>query len=150
MEHEAILACLRGCLLPDWDTLPDFGVYMDQMITYVNRSFPGIAGRFDLTPSMINNYVKAGVIEKPAGKKYSRDALAQLLMVIQLKLTTPMEDMKALLHPADGTQTRDLYLRFRQYQDQVVSEYQHQEDAPRLMYALKSSSQQLIQRLLNE
>ena len=69
MKHEAILESLEGCRLPDWEKLPDFGMYMDQMITFVNRSFPGTEGRLDLTASMINNYVKAGIIDKPSGKK---------------------------------------------------------------------------------
>lgn len=150
MKHEAILESLEGCRLPDWEKLPDFGMYMDQMITFVNRSFPGTEGRLDLTASMINNYVKAGLIDKPSGKKYSRDALAQLLMIVQLKLTTPMEVMRMLLHPEDGSETKDLYTLFQQYQEQVISEYQGQDDAPRLMYALKSSALQWIMRLSEE
>jgi DNA-binding transcriptional MerR regulator len=150
MTHEAIIEHLRGCLLPDWETLPDFGLYKDQMISFVSRSLPGVSGRLDLTASMINNYVKAGLIEKPAGKKYSREALAQLLMVVQLKLTTPMEMVKTLLHPEDGTETRELYAQFRAYQDQVIAEYGKQEAAPRLMYALKSSSLQLMMLLSGE
>ena len=150
MTHEEILGHLQGCLLPDWETLPDFGLYKDQLISFINRSLPGISGKLDLTSSMINNYVKAGMIEKPDGKKYSREALAQLLMIIQLKLTTPMDVMKTLLHPGDGTDTKTLYTIFRQYQDQVIAEYKKKEDAPRLMYALKSSSLQLIMRLSDE
>ena len=150
MKHEAILKSLEGCRLPDWEKLPDFGMYMDQMITFVNRSFPGTEGRHNLTASMINNYVKAGIIDKPSGKKYSRDALAQLLMIVQLKLTTPMEIMRMLLHPEDGSVTKDLYTLFQQYQEQVISEYRSQDDAPRLMYALKSSALQWIMRLSEE
>ena len=147
MTHDEILGHLQGCLLPDWETLPDFGLYKDQIISYIGRSLPGISGRLDLTSSMINNYVKAGLIEKPSGKKYSRDALAQLLMIVQLKLTTPMEVMRMLLHPEDGSETKDLYTLFQQYQEQVISEYRSQDDAPRLMYALKSSALQWIMRL---
>ena len=150
MKHDAILNCLQGCLLPDWDKLPDFGLYMDQMITLVNRSFPGIERQIDLTPSMINNYVKAGLMDKPLGKKYSREAIAQLLMIIQLKLTTPMNLMKTLLHPENGTETKDLYMLFRQCQEQVIVRYQDEETAPRLMYALKSSALQLITRLSDD
>ena len=65
MTHDEILAQLQGCRLPEWEELPDFGLYMDQLVTYVARTFPGISGRLDLTPSMINNYVKVGLIEKP-------------------------------------------------------------------------------------
>ena len=143
MTHEAILEHLQGCLLPDWETLPDFGLYKDQMISYISRSLPGISGQLDLTASMINNYVKAGLIDKPAGKKYSREALAQLFMVVQLKLTTPMDLVKSLLHPGDGTDTKE-------YQDRVISEYQKQEDCPRLMYALQSSTFQYMMRLSGE
>lgn len=150
MTHEAILEHLQGCLLPEWDTLPDFGLYKDQLISYINRALPGISGRVDLTASMINNYVKAGLIEKPTGKKYSREALAQLMIVIQLKLTTPMELIKTLLYPEDGTDTQALYTRFRQYQDQIILEYRSQEDAPRLKCALKSSTLQYILRLTGE
>ena len=150
MTHDLIIEHLRGCLLPDWETLPDFGLYKDQLISFINRSLPGISGRLDLTASMINNYVKAGLIEKPTGKKYSREALAQLLMIVQLKLTTPMDLVKELLHPEDGTTTESLYTVFRQYQCQVLSEFQKQADAPRLMYALKSSTLQYITRLSGE
>ena len=150
MTHEAILEHLRDCLLPDWETLPDFGLYKDQMISFVSRSLPGVSGQPDLTSSMINNYVKAGLIDKPNGKKYSREALAQLLMIVLLKMTTPMELVKSLLHPEDGTETEELYRRFRQYQDQVISECRKQEGAPRLMYALKSSTFQYMMRLSGE
>ena len=120
------------------------------MISYISRSLPGVSGKLDLTASMINNYVKAGLIDKPTGKKYSREALAQLFMIVQLKLTTPMELVKSLLHPDDGTETKELYCQFRQYQDQVIAEYGKQEDAPPLMYALKSSSFQYIMHLSGE
>ena len=147
MTHEAILEHLQGCRLPDWETLPDFGLYKDQLISYINRSLPGLSGRLDLTSSMINNYVKAGLIEKPTGKKYSREALAQLLMIVQLKLTTPMDLMKTLLHPEGETGIQELYTDFRQYQEQIISEHKKQGDSPCLMYALKSSSFQYIMRL---
>ena len=150
MTHEAVLEHLQGCLLPEWETLPDFGLYKDQLISFINRSLPGVSGRLDLTASMINNYVKAGLIGKPCGKKYSREALAQLLIVIQLKLTTPMDLIKTLLNPEDGTDMQALYTRFRQYQDQVIREYKNQEEAPPLMCALKSSTLQYILRLSGE
>ena len=55
MTHDEILKRLEDCHLPEWDELPDFGLYMDQLVTYVARTFPGISGRLDLTSSMINN-----------------------------------------------------------------------------------------------
>lgn len=150
MTHEAILERLQGCFLPEWETLPDFGLYKDQLITFISRALPGISGTLDLTSNMINNYVKAGLIEKPAGKKYSREALAQLLMIVQLKLTTPMDTVKTLLHPADGKNTEELYADFRQYQKQVIAEYRKQEENTPLMYALKSATLQYVMLLSGE
>ena len=88
------------------------------------------------------------VMEKAKAKyEAEKEALAQLMIVIQLKLTTPMELIKTLLNPEDGEDMQALYTRFRQYQDQVIQEYKNQEDAPPLMCALKSSTLQYILRL---
>ena len=73
MTHQMIVEHLQGCILPEWNTLPDFGLYKDQMISFVNRALPSLSGKLDLTASMINNYVKAGLIDRPVGKKYSRE-----------------------------------------------------------------------------
>jgi hypothetical protein len=80
--------------LPAWESLPDFGLYMDQLLTFTERCFPG-----EVTAGMINSYVKARLVERPQGKKYSRTALAQLLMVCCLKQATPLESLRALRKP---------------------------------------------------
>ncbi len=93
---------------PAWETLPDFGLYMDQLLTFTERCFPG-----EVTAGMINSYVKAGIIRRPDGKKYSREALAQLLMVCGLKAAMPLDSLRKLLHPGDAPDTAALYEGFR-------------------------------------
>lgn len=94
---------------PKWDSLPDFGLYMDQVLTFTERCFPG-----EVTAGMINSYVKAGIVERPQGKKYSRQSLAQLLMVCGLKPATPLDALRQLLHPEEADDdTRALYEAFR-------------------------------------
>ncbi len=56
-----------------------------------------------LTPSMINNYVKSGLIHRPVRKKYGRAQLAQLSMICALKQAIPLETLKLLLASA-GTE----------------------------------------------
>ena len=97
---------------PSWDALPDFGLYMDQLLTFTERCFPG-----EVTAGMINSYVKAGIIQRPEGKKYSREALAQLLMVCGLKSATPLDSLRKLLHPANGPEPAALYETFRREWD---------------------------------
>ena len=94
---------------PAWEALPDFGLYMDQLLTFTERCFPG-----EVTAGMINSYVKAGIIRRPDGKKYSREALAQLLMVCGLKAATPLDSLRKLLHPGEAPDTAALYESFRQ------------------------------------
>ena len=148
MTHDEILKRLEGCRLPEWDELPDFGLYMDQLVTYVERTFPGISGRLDLTSSMINNYVKAGLIDKPTGKKYSREALAQLLMISLMKVSTPLDVMNKILHPESGTETKEMYSSFVATQRRVKNEIIAKGNIPALDYALESASLQLALRLL--
>ena len=148
MNEQSIHHYLSSCTLPEWESIPDFGLYMDQLLTYETRCFPEIGAYLDLTSTMVNNYVKTGLIDKPAGKKYSRDSIAQLLMVCLLKQTTPVESMKKLLHPSDGSCTRERYEQFRATQERIISAFSAIRDASPLSYALESASCHLISRLL--
>ena len=63
--------------MPTYDALPEIDLYMDQVIGYLNRLLCRVCRSEDgapLTPSMINNYVKGGHVERPVQKKYSRIA----------------------------------------------------------------------------
>jgi hypothetical protein len=75
---------------PTWDALPDLGLYMDQVVTFLERQLSPLhpAGVKDkiITPAMINNYVKMQVIPRPVNKKYERGHLAALLMLCLLKV----------------------------------------------------------------
>ena len=57
--------------LPAWKELPDIGLYMDQVILYLGESLELFQreGSSLLTSSMINNYVKTGLIPHPDKKK---------------------------------------------------------------------------------
>ena len=147
-ELKAFQDLLRAQRPASWEQLPDFGLYMDQLVTYVARTFPGISGRLDLTSSMINNYVKAGLIDKPTGKKYSREALAQLLMISLMKVSTPLDVMNKILHPESGTETKEMYSSFVATQRRVKNEIIAKGNIPALDYALESASLQLALRLL--
>lgn len=83
--------------LPSWSTLPDIGLYMDQVVTLMERTFGAMPGAGGLTRSMVNNYVKAGLIRRPVGKRYDRDQLAQLIMIAVLKQALSMEEIARVL-----------------------------------------------------
>lgn len=89
-------------LLPRWEELPDLELYMDQLLGLTERwlgAFPGTDSK-GLTASMVNNYVKLGLVRAPVKKRYSRDQLATLLMVCLLKSVLPIASIRTLLDRA--------------------------------------------------
>ncbi|MDL2319484.1 DUF1836 domain-containing protein [Eubacteriales bacterium OttesenSCG-928-A19] len=105
-----------------WDELPDLGLYMDQVITFLERQFRPLYGesRRIVTPAMINNYVKSGLISRPVGKKYSREQLAQLSMLCSLKQAISLEDARLLLAVPEDGDIRTVYEAFCQQQRTVA------------------------------
>ena len=84
--------------LPQWEILPDIGLYMDQVITLMDRTFSPALPKGEMTKSMVNNYVKVGMIPRPVGKKYDREHLAMLLMICVFKQALSMESISRLLN----------------------------------------------------
>ena len=75
--------------LPYWEDFPDFELYMDQLVNLGNRYLTGFLGA-PLTPSMINSYVKKGLMSRPVKKKYNATHLAELLVISLLKSVYPL------------------------------------------------------------
>ncbi len=61
------LAQLQKAQFPRWADLPQFDLYMDQVIQYVNDIVTPL-GFGEITSTMVNNYVKKGVIQAPVKK----------------------------------------------------------------------------------
>lgn len=92
--------------LPRWDELPDLELYMDQVLSLMERylgSYPGF-DRKGLTAAMVNNYVKLGVMPPPTKKKYTRLHLAHLIMICALKAILPIDSIKNLIARSSETQ----------------------------------------------
>ena len=87
------------CNLPTWDELPDIEVYMDQVITLINRYIGGMTPDGDtlITSSMINNYVKNGILPCPVKKRYSRTHLSRLIIICILKPVLPITAIGTLI-----------------------------------------------------
>lgn len=86
--------------LPYWDELPEIDLYMDQVIALMDKylSFHKIDENTNVvTHSMINNYVKLGMMPAPIKKKYSREHIAYLIIICSLKQALPIQDIKDLI-----------------------------------------------------
>lgn len=90
-----VTACAAGFSLPRYRELPSVGLYLDQTVQLVNSCFRGFPG-VELTPSMVSNYVKKGIISHPVKKKYTREQLASLMYIAVSKTVLSMENIDAL------------------------------------------------------
>lgn len=88
---------LKEYKIPRYEELPDIELYMDQVIVLINKNFKVLSNEETrLTPSMINNYVKFGLIPAPQGKRYSRRHLCYMIALSFLKQILSMSEIKTI------------------------------------------------------
>lgn len=80
-----------------WEQLPDFALYMDQVLSYMDRQVIRFDEDDGLTSAMVNNYTKSGLVPRAAGKKYNREHLAYLPAICVLKRVMSTRDMDLLI-----------------------------------------------------
>lgn len=97
----------------EWDALPDIPLYMDQLVAYLDRQLIHFGEGESLTPAMINNYIKAGLLPRANGKKYEREHIAKLTAICALKQVMSVRDLQTMLTslPAGDT-AEDFYDQF--------------------------------------
>ncbi len=96
-----------------WDALPDIALYMDQVIFCLQRQTIGAEEDSALTPAMVNNYIKDGLLPRANGKRYGREHLAYLTAIALLKNVLPVKSIKLLLDAQiGGGSVEDFYGRF--------------------------------------
>ena len=138
MPEQVIHDFLNSFILPDWETLPDFGLYLDQVMGFIERTVPRLDDSLMLTRSMVNNYVKLKLVDPPKGKKYSRESLSQLLMIRELKQIFTIDTMRELLHPDDCTDTHAIYAIFQQAQRENADSFRS--SGTPLQFALEAAA----------
>jgi len=108
-----------------WHTLPEIELYMDQVLSLINRPFEVLSVPTDrpLTSSMVNNYVKDKVVPAPVKKKYTRDHLTALYILCMLKSEFSLPEIRSLMEGLSETlPTEELYTAFAQAQDACLQE----------------------------
>lgn len=109
-----------------WERLPEIDLYMDQVITYMDRqlgSFQDAPKNKLLTSSMINNYVKDKVLERPEQKKYSKEHLAMLTIICMLKPILAIPDVASLLrYLLENESKEEVYTTFCHSQSTALQE----------------------------
>lgn len=99
--------------------IPNIPLYMEQVLTFLNDELDEYKRDSKdkiYTKSMINNYVKSQVLQKPENKKYTSEHVISLLLIFYLKQILTLEDIKKLfdytLKDSDIKQIYSLYLKY--------------------------------------
>lgn len=86
--------------LPDWESLPQLDLYMDQVILLLTRYLSPLDRYGEekaITASIINNYVRMKVMPPPVKKRYSRVHLAYLVIICTLKQSLSISCIQRML-----------------------------------------------------
>lgn len=104
MTKKIIADQVRGFHMPRYGELPDVGLYLEQVVRYVNGYLKPL-GCVEITTSMVSNYVKKDLIANPVKKQYSAEQIAYLFFVVVAKNQMTMEDIGLLIEMQRSTYT---------------------------------------------
>ena len=86
--------------LPRSNELPELDFYMDQVISIMEKYLNILSSEGDakfITPAMINNYVKLGIIPPPMKKRYSKEHICYLFIICTLKSAIPISSVTDII-----------------------------------------------------
>ncbi|MBQ8869227.1 MAG: DUF1836 domain-containing protein [Oscillospiraceae bacterium] len=95
--NEKIAASIRDFKLPDYDTIPDVGLYLEQTVRFIAEYLEPLPS-ISITSSMVGNYVKKGLIANPVKKLYDREQIAYLIFIAVAKTVLSLEDIQLLIN----------------------------------------------------
>ena len=105
---------LQNYRLPDWDEIPNFGLYMEQVTAllqdYLDYLPPELKEEQFITASTINNYVRIKVMPEPVKRRYYRVHIAYLIIILTLKHSLSIALIQKLIPMGlSEEQVRDIY-----------------------------------------
>ena len=105
--------------LPRWEEIPNIDLYIDQVVSLLESYLSNYIKSDNendntvVTKTMINNYVKHGVINPPINKKYNKEHIAYLFVIFILKQIYSIGEIKKLITLALETSSiENAYNRF--------------------------------------
>ena len=108
---------LNDYRLPQWEEIPNLGLYMEQIIDllkqYLDYLPPELKEEQFITASTIHNYVRTKVMPEPRKKKYYREHIAYLIMILTLKQSLSIALIQKLIPTGLSTEElRQTYAAF--------------------------------------
>lgn len=101
---QQIADSIKDFHLPHYHEIPNVGLYLEQATKYIGEYLAPL-GEYTLTPSMISNYVKKGLIANPVKKQYSRDQIAYLFFIAIAKSVLSLDALTGFIKVQQQTYT---------------------------------------------
>lgn len=82
--------------LPRYNEIPDVGLYLKQVVKYINETLGPVFG-IAVTETMISNYVKMHLVPNAIKKQYYRDQIATFMFIVLTKTIVSLDNIQLLL-----------------------------------------------------
>ncbi|MCL1913712.1 MAG: DUF1836 domain-containing protein [Eubacteriaceae bacterium] len=113
MDIDEILKSLSEQRPIDWELIPDIELYMDQLLGYMGNQLLDAGPDSRVTPAMVNNYIRSGIMPRANKKKYSKEHIAKLTTICVMKQVLPVADLAILIDMFPGESTGQFYEKYR-------------------------------------
>lgn len=117
---------IKNFHIPRWNELPTLDLYMDQVIALIDTTlgaFFSEIGATSLTKNMVNNYVKAKIVDAPVNKKYPKLSVAMIIVVYILKNCYATDEIGKLIKLGISLEATEItYNRFCEAIENAVSD----------------------------
>ena len=101
---QQVAQSVKDFRLPRYHEIPTMGLYLEQATKYIGEYLAPL-GEYTLTPSMISNYVKKGLIANPVKKLYSRDQIAYLFFIAVAKSVLSLDALTGFIKVQQSSYT---------------------------------------------
>ena len=110
--NEKIKQDISSFSLPEFREIPDVGLYLDQVVRYIN-GFLSAYPVMQVTGSMITNYVKLKLVPRLNRKTYTREQIASFIFIVLAKKVISIDNIRLLMQKEENQDITFFYERFR-------------------------------------
>ncbi len=109
--QEEKMSNARNFTVPYFDELPNMPLYLEQVLTTVNKILEPVLQE-PMTGAMISNYIKHGALPAPNKKKYDREHLCYLIVIALAKPVFTVQQISKFFNIQRMTYPLDIAFNF--------------------------------------
>lgn len=106
-SKEQMSALIENFHFPKYNDIPNVGLYLEQVTKYINEYLAPF-DNLTITPSMISNYVKKGLLANPIKKQYYREQIAYIFFIAAAKSVLSLDNLHLFMEMQRATYPIDI------------------------------------------